>query len=445
MSKSQKVPPLETELIEQLAVLENRLEEVTQSVERTLESCASAIEVDDLHTARDQYRKAERQVNLIYNLLGMRQFKNINLSEPPTAPTVPKPPTVPVAPPTPAVTSVAAPAVIPEPPMVPAPTTVPEPELPMVPEVKPSWWRKLTGMGRTAAITGLLVVVTGCGVLTKYRTVKELDRVDSAKTALVENKQERTDKGRDFVYGTKEALNRVPDPGPEVKVAKVLNDRANLALGNPPAEEALKLQKMVEDLLSANAEIQKNGQAELARRESDIVKLEERYRALEEKLKKVEDVRDSKFIDNANKAAKWDQENSFLNSINPFHDLWKFVKKLFFLALFVGLLGVGLKVASMFFPALAPLSAVVDGVLGGVGRMIFRMAPRAKASAGVVSSEVHDLSEKTLATLIHAVQDIRYDNGPEIKSLADKALAFHNDEDTEAKIRQVKETERLTK
>jgi len=411
MSQSPKPHPLETELSKSLSALEVRLEDAVSPIEKLLERCSDAIENGDLIAARDYFRKAERQVNLIYNLLGMRQFKELTLTEPPPAPTIPKAPTVPVA--------------------APAPAPVP----------KKSWWRKFVG---TATVATVLFTFTGCGgMLTQYRQSKELAKVDKAKTQLVENQQERTDKGRDFVYGTKEALSRVPNPSPEVKVAKVLNDRANLALGNPPVEEALKLQRMVDDLLSANAELQRNGQAELARREKDIVSLERRNLELEEKLKKVEEARDEKFISNANKAAKWDQENSFLNSINPFHDLWKFVKKLFFLALFVGLLGVGLKVAALFFPALAPLSAVVDGVLGGVGRMIFRVAPKAREAAGVVGAEVHAVSEKTLATLVHAVQDIRYDNGPAVKVLADKALRFHNDEDTEAKIRSVKEAEKL--
>jgi len=293
-----------------------------------------------------------------------------------------------------------------------------------------------------ALLVVFILTLTGCGTITKYQTIKELQRVEDAKANLAKNEKDRLERGRDFAYAAGQALDKIciEKQVPEVKVAKLLTDRALLTLGSPDSESALQLKQLVDDLLSENAKLRERGAAELADRDAMIAKLEHKAIALEKTLDKVEDARDATLIKDANKAAQWDAENSFINSINPFHDLWKFIKKLFILALIVGLLGAGLKIAAMFFPALKPLSMMVDGCLGFFGKLVFRAAPAAQQAAGVVAVETHAASEKTLAALVKTVQDLRYDHGDEVKAKVDDALAANNSSDPTiaAKVQAVK-------
>lgn len=287
----------------------------------------------------------------------------------------------------------------------------------------------------------LAATLTGCGTTTKFLQFRELEKVDKAKVELKKNEDARLEKGRDFVYGTGKALDQSTSPDPEIRLAKLLNERALLTLGTPSSKDAIKLKQMVDDLLSVHEDIRKKGQAELERRDNDIASLEAKTRALERKLQVQEEKRDERFEEAALKAAKWDDENSFLNSINPFRDLAKFLKKLFFLVLFLLLICVGIKVGALFFPPLAPFSAILDKLLGGIFKMGFRAVPAAKQAAGVVAAEAHEVSEKTLSAMVQAVQDLRYDHGPEVKTVVEKVLWNNHADDgtTEVKVREVKD------
>lgn len=380
-----------TDLGESLDSLRARVGAIPEPLEREIDRAARALKDGNADEAAALYRRVERKFNLIQNVLGMRQFT------------------------TPAHTP--------------------------IPVAKKSWWRRIFVTG---IVIGVVTLSGGCGTITKYQTLKELQRVEDAKQKLADNEKTRMEHGRDFAYGALKSLDKIceKDQLPEVKVARLLTDRAMLTLGAPDSQNALALQQMVDDLLSANADLRKRGQAELADRDDMIAKLEARTKALEHSVEKAEDSRDAKFETNANKAAQWDEENSFINSINPFHDLFKFIKKLFVLALVVGLLGVLLKVLAMFFPALKPLSALVDFVLGFFGKLIFRAAPAAQQAAGVVPVAAHEVSEKTLAALVQTVQDLRKSGNPTVETHVAAALAENHSDDgtTEAKVRQVKES-----
>jgi len=393
--KSNQTSESSVESARSFDLLGRRLDNVVQPIRKDIDRAEKLFCDGDTEAAVAMFHRCERKLNLIQNVLGMRQFKTLP-DKPAGAVSIP---------------------------------------------AKTPWYRRLFG-------TSLLIVAlmgTGCSTVTKYRTVKELQRVEEAKQKLADNETARLEKGRDFAYGTGKALDKIVTPSPEVKVAKVLNDRAMLTLGTPDSQTALRLQQMVDDLLSLNEELRKRGAADLAARDAAIAKLELKSKNLEHSVENAEDARDDKFVTNANKASQWDEENSFINSINPFHDLWKFVKKMFVLLLIVGLLGVLLKVLAMFFPALKPLSALVDVVLGGFGKAIFRLAPTAKAAAGVVSAEAHEVSEKTLTALVKTVQDMRYDHGDDVKQKVEASLYEHHSDDgtTEAKVRAIKDELRV--
>ncbi len=305
----------------------------------------------------------------------------------------------------------------------------------------PTKWSRVTKFLKLSSVLLFAAAMTGCGTTTKFLQFRELEKVEKAKVELKKNEDERLAKGRDFVYGTGKALEQVPSTDPEVKLAKLLNERALLTLGTPSSKDAIKLKQMVDDLLSVNEEIHKKGLAELENRDSAIADLEAKTKDLERKLAIQEEKRDDKFEDAALKAAKWDDENSFLNSINPFRDLAKFAKKLVFLILFVLFICAGVKIGALFFPPLAPFSAILDSIVGGIFKMGFRAMPAAKAAAGVVATEAHQLSEQTLAAMVKTVQDLRYDHGPEVKATVEKVLWEHHTDDgaTEAKVRAVKD------
>lgn len=382
-------PP--TDLSVALEELENKWEQLAAPITAGIDRAGELLEAGQIRAARKAYARLALKVSLMVRAAELRNLENVNT---------------------------------------------------IMNTTTTSLWGRAKRFLKLSSIILVAATLTGCGTTTKFLQFRELEKVEQAKTNLKKNEETRLDKGRDFVYGTGQALDQSTSPDPEVKLAKLLNERALLTLGNPSSKDALKLKQMVDDLLSVNEEIHKKGQAELDRRDSDIASLEAKTKDLERKLQVQEEKRDEKFEDAALKAAKWDDENSFLNSINPFRDLAKFAKKLFFLVLFLLFICVGVKVGALFFPPLAPFSAILDSLVGGIFKMGFRAVPAAKAAAGVVAAETHELSEKTLAAMVKTVQDLRYDHGPEVKATVEKVLWEHHADDgsTEAKVREVKDT-----
>ena len=130
--------------------------------------------------------------------------------------------------------------------------------------------------------------------------------------------------------------------------------------------------------------------------EGEIIKLQKNEEVLTTKYQGQLDKLQKENELNAAKANEWNEENSFINSINPLHDLAKFFKKLFTLSVVCGILFIGFKVLETFFPAFQLLSGVFSMIIN----VIKKIVPKAFETAGMVSSKVYD----TLAQVIQSNQ-----------------------------------------
>lgn len=250
-------------------------------------------------------------------------------------------------------------------------------------------------------------------------------------------KQEIISKGIAYVYAAGNALSKVPETNkaPEVVVGSRFIELAKLTLGPPSIEDAMKMDAIVDGLLKESKEAAALAQARAAesellaetyKKEAEVFR-QQRIKAeksladfngkviilekergdltkeLQDRVEKLQNINDGI----AAKADKWDEENSFWNSINPFYDLGKFFKKISVWALIIGLLFMIAKFGGVIFPALSGVTGVVDWFLGLVGKLVFRVSPSAKKSAGVVGDSVFSALEATVNGLEKSLDKIK--------------------------------------
>ncbi len=239
-------------------------------------------------------------------------------------------------------------------------------------------------------------------------------KADIALEAIDSQTSKIQDKGKAFVFAANYSNQQETNRTPAINTSARFLDLAQLTFGNPTVKDATTVKNIVDGLLfekNFNESILSN---RLAISESDISFYKKQSQIYKSKIDKAEDslksltsdvinlqnekvVLESKYKikleavekvneQNADKAAKYDQENTFLNSINPFHDLAKLLKKLAILGTIGGLVIGAFRIAELFFPGLN----IVGGFLGLIGKWIFKFAPKAKKMAGVVSSTVWD-------------------------------------------------------
>ena len=133
----------------------------------------------------------------------------------------------------------------------------------------------------TAAL--MLVVAAGCqtplGKFNKKEAVVEsIERKQTANT----NKQ--VESGRTFVYAADQALQKDPVPSKQSKVAKQMTTRSITALGPPQAENAMKSDAMINNLLSDDPKEVEKGQSELMTMDKELIAIQNQNRVLTSQL-----------------------------------------------------------------------------------------------------------------------------------------------------------------
>jgi hypothetical protein len=266
------------------------------------------------------------------------------------------------------------------------------------------------------ALFALLFVVGfgSCQTTPQQKLEKAKGKLALATQAIDSKSNEIEDKGKTLVYGANYANRLETNRTPAVNTSSRLLDLAQLSLGNPSVKDASNIKEIVDGLLfeaklsesllntklaasesdasyfkkQSETYKKKVGEAEekLTKLTTGIANLQSEKTELEKVFKEKQAAVEKVNTENATKAAKWDEENTFFNSINPFHDLLKLVKKLAVLGGIVGILVAGFRIAELFFPGLN----IVGSILGFFGRWIFKFAPKAKKAAGVVSGVIWD-------------------------------------------------------
>lgn len=278
---------------------------------------------------------------------------------------------------------------------------------------------------------------TGCfgGPLKNFLGIQKKE--DKTEQKIDKNKDETIEKARQFVHGTGTALQSDPSPSRYSEVAYGLNKRAEIVLGPPNYKEALEIDKIVAGLLSTNTQIKIDAQKSLDKKDNEIVGLQAELNKLQVKLGKIEEEKDKISLENSVLGQKW-------------HSLIKWIKWIFWGIVIGIILAVVSQILSV---ALPPpyngIFSIVALIVGGIGKMLFKLVPNAKSVTGVIDKKIHETSEKTLHSLVDAIEVIRNqeikpeDIAPQshnvkIKDIIDQTLLEITDKDTREKILDIK-------
>lgn len=280
----------------------------------------------------------------------------------------------------------------------------------------------------------LLILTCGFGsckttAIDKQKKAKEnielVEKKISDKTIQIE------DKGRAFVYGANYSLEQETNRTVALQITDKFLDLAQISLGNPSAADASLVKEITDDLLQESnrkiaianlqlaqtedekkkyqkeAEIYKKqvleGEAKLQKLENSIVLLQNQEKLLKNEYESKLGAASKLADENAEKAVKWDSENSFLASLNPFSDLFKFVKKLFTLSLIAGALFIIFHVLEIIFPGLG----VISTIFGAIIKLFSKFVPKAISTAGFVSDKVKDGLKSVTVGLQHTINALK--------------------------------------
>lgn len=265
-----------------------------------------------------------------------------------------------------------------------------------------------------------LIILTGC-----FGSLKKPDAVDKdylnkqkqtekAKSEITAAEKKIEDKGRSFLHAAEYTLNQETNKTPHVLVTGTFLNYATLSLGKPSVSDAKLVEEISDGLVSGykaeNLKLRlqsstnkieidilksqlkaaeseaKAANSKLNKYTQDVVRLQNNEELLRKKYEAELGKLEKENLDNAAKAAAWDDDHTLIGSLNPFKDIVSLFKKLFTLSVIGGILFIGFKVLEVFFPALS--------ILSGIGSMcieiVKKILPGAIKSAGLVGKGVYD-------------------------------------------------------
>ena len=231
-------------------------------------------------------------------------------------------------------------------------------------------------------------------------------------------------------------------------------------------EDLLSALAIQSQLLSEQAEIIRKAQqelAELSRKIDDSVAKEESLRAEKERIeqektsiitrkeaelasleREKEKIRQEQHAKDAALAEKWRKENSFLNRINPFRDLWKFVVGIFWWAIVFVILGFILKILSVAFPGVNVVQVIVKSIgriVGGFLKLVFGLIPDLFRGMNAIEYEKYQQEKVIADNSVMTIQKFK-EKYPDLYNAELKPLLkkYHKDDpridaEIEAKLR----------
>ena len=228
--------------------------------------------------------------------------------------------------------------------------------------------------------------------------------VTAVKVAIDAKADAITDKAKGQVFATGLAMERETNESPALLLAKSFNLRAGLTLGPPDYQSAVDYAAIVSGALSTNATLQAEALKKLSAKDAEIIGLQAKLTLLQGKLAKTEARRDEDYAKAAAEAETWSRLK-----------WWAWFTAFGFVGL--SCLPIGLKVASLAFPILAPVAGIFENLLGSCVKAVFRVVPAATASAGVVGAAAYEKVDTALNHVVLAVQRTKASPAPSIEEL----------------------------
>ena len=232
--------------------------------------------------------------------------------------------------------------------------------------------------------------LSGCqSPLVKW--IKGEKAVTSTKQEITKLDNKLQDDVISYIYGADFALSLNPTNNIYTSTAKKMTEKALVVSGPPPMSEVNRLQQIIRDLTSTNAQNIIRGEKELANKDAEVIlaqgkidKLQEKLVVQEEKLKDVNK-------ENATLASKWAR-----------------LVSIFWWIVWVAVIGLVLSILGRVLPP--PYNNIVQIIsipISFIVKFIIGLMPSIKKTAGVVSTEIHDLSHGTLEKLVLSIQELK--------------------------------------
>lgn len=284
----------------------------------------------------------------------------------------------------------------------------------------------------------------------KEETQKILEEKESE---IFTEETSRVSKGTSQVYAAHGTLEADPEPNKYTDAASGALGVAKEALPVPEVEDLLVAINIQKKLLSEQAEEIKVGKELLATASNEVVESKNKVTALEEEKKEIEkestevaaalggqlidlelirETERQKYLNKINsQAAAYQEENSFWKRINPLNGLMRTFSSLMFWVVLLVVFGVGLKIASIFFPGVGIIQAIVGGlgrVIGGLGGLLFGWIPDALRGMNAVKYKEYKIQRQIADNSVGSIQELKYDN-PEVykKDLKPKLEDWNKD------------------
>lgn len=211
--------------------------------------------------------------------------------------------------------------------------------------------------------------------------------------------------------GIQHSLAQVPNPPVQVETAKSLNERVVSIVGSPHLDEINRVKATVDLLNSQVAEERKKGEALLALRDAQIVKLQKEKVELKEQYDdEVEDMTDA-----AKKVAKGSDDKQMvieeMSGMFGLNAVFWGIKKFFFNALTFLIVGAVVFVILRLLSTMNPIAGSIFSVFSMVGSvfvgLLKTLTPKSFEMCNFVSSASRDKYKAALVKIVDAIQTLR--------------------------------------
>jgi hemerythrin-like domain-containing protein len=266
-----------------------------------------------------------------------------------------------------------------------------------------------------------VLYTTGCMSLFKNPNSNSSDKIDN-KVAEIQVKKEElaTNNGKKLsqigilAVGTHHALDKEKDPSKEVEVAKELNDRVMSLAGSPDIKDVKRIQKIVDDLISAVKVEREKGRSELNKLDKEIQYIQsEREKIkteLAKKSKEFEDLSSKIANENDENKGKVEEIDKWFGLGAIFYGVKKFVTSLLVGILIFCIIFFVLKLAASTNPIAAAIFKIFEFIGSAVLCLVKSVTPKSFNMSNFVDKQHHDKYKSVLDKIVDTIQDMRNKN-----------------------------------
>lgn len=261
----------------------------------------------------------------------------------------------------------------------------------------------------------------GCANLFKSSNTPSKDKIDD-KAAEIQIKKEELSTNNNkklnqigvLAVGTHHALDKEKDPSKEVEVAKELNDRVMSLAGSPDINDVKRIQKIVDDLISAVKVEREKGRYELNKLDKEIqyiqTEREKIKNQLAKKSKEFEDLSSKIAIENDENKGKIEELDKWFGLGAVFYGIKKFISSLLIAILIFCIVFFVLKIASATNPIAAAIFKLFEFAGSSILFLVKSITPKSFNISNYVDKQYHDKYKSALDKIVDTIQDMKNKN-----------------------------------